>query len=119
MSDNLIVIAENNTNDGQLDNLKALLTEMIGSIQRDEPGTLNYEWFISEDGKSVDVYERYVDAGACMVHLGNLGQTYAPRLFACVTATKIAIYGNPNDQVRAVFANFAAVYRSPLARFAR
>src|SRR5258708_8609559 len=88
MSDNLIGIAENNINAGQYDNLKALLREMMDSIQRDEPGTLNYEWFIAEDGKSVDAFERYVDSGACMVHLGNLGPKYGERLVACVTATK-------------------------------
>lgn len=119
MIDTIIVIAENDINAGQLDNLKALLREMMDIIQRDEPGTLNYEWFIADDGKSVHVYERYADSGACMVHLANVGPKYGERLVACVTATKIAIYGNPSDEVRKVFTAYSPIYMSPFVRFAR
>ena len=119
MSNNVLVVAENNINAGQLDNLKALLMEMMDTIQRDEPGTLNYEWFIADDGKSVHVYERYADSGACMAHLGNIGPKYGERLHACVTATKITIYGNPSDKVREVFAHYPTIYMSPFAGVAR
>jgi len=58
MSDNVIVIAENKINAGQLENLKALAAEMIATIQLEEPGTLRYELFIADDGQTVDFCER-------------------------------------------------------------
>src|SRR5579864_8881953 len=116
MSDNVLVVSEFNINAGQLDNLKALIGEMIDALKRDEPEALNYEWFISADGNCVHVYERYADSDAFMVHLGSLLQKYVERLLAYATATQVTIYGNVSDKVREVFANAnaPAVYMSPL-----
>jgi len=120
MSDNIIILAENDIKPGQLDTLKALLSEINDSIAREEPGTHNYEWFISDDGKSAHVYERYADSEACVAHLMNLGANkYAERLFNCLGVTKIAIYGNPSDAIRGIFANYPTVYLSPLTGYAR
>jgi quinol monooxygenase YgiN len=119
MNNNLIVMAENDIHDGQIETLKALLGEIIDSVERSEPGTLNYEWFIADDGKSVHVYERYADADACVLHLMKLGETYAQRLFACLTCTKIAVYGTPNDAVREIFTPFAPAYIRRFAGVAR
>ena len=120
MSSNFSVVAENNIKAGQLDNFKALIKEMDDTIKRDEPGTLNYEWFLADDGKTVHACERYVDSEAFMIHLGNLIQKkYAEGLHACLSATKITIYGNPSDQVRAVFARYPTTYMSALAGVAQ
>ena len=35
--------------DGQLDAFKELMEEMVAGTS-EEPGALNYEWFISDDG---------------------------------------------------------------------
>ena len=43
---------------GQLDNFRALTTEMVEST-RQVTGVLNYERFVSADGNFVHVYERY------------------------------------------------------------
>lgn len=49
MSDNIFCIAEGTINEGQLDNFNAVKNGLIES-SNNEPNTLNYEWFISEDG---------------------------------------------------------------------
>lgn len=116
MDDNVLVLVEASANAGQLDNLKALLREMFNAIQRDEPGTLNYEWFIGDDGKSVHIYERYADSEACMAHQRASFQKYAERLSACGTVTKITIYGNPSDDLRATFAS-STIYMKSLAGY--
>ena len=56
---------------GQLDNFKELVEELVRSTQN-EPDTLPYEWFISEDNRICRVYERYPDSAATMARLGNL-----------------------------------------------
>jgi quinol monooxygenase YgiN len=119
MSDTLIVIAENDIHAGQLDNLKALLNEMIDTIQREEPKTLNYECFIAGDGASVTFFERYTDSESCLSHLANLGPRYSARLFECLTPTKLTVYGNASDKAREVFSAFPTGFQSPLARFIR
>jgi quinol monooxygenase YgiN len=46
------------------------MNDMVESTKA-EPGALNYEWFISEDGTSCHIYERYADSAAAMVHMGH------------------------------------------------
>ncbi len=112
-------LAEVSIHDGQLDHLKAVVKEMIADIQRDEPGTLNYEWFIADDGKSCHVYERYVDADACMVHLGIFGQKYAAQIMSHGSITKMTFYGDPGDAVRGAYAAFPIQYIGRFAGVAR
>ncbi|MEO8611128.1 MAG: antibiotic biosynthesis monooxygenase [Chloroflexota bacterium] len=119
MSDSVFWILEASINAGQLDNLKALISEMIDGTKDNEPGALNYEWFIADDGKSLHIYERYTDSGAVMIHRRNFGQKYAERFSAYLTVTKITMYGNPSDAVREGFAGFAPIYMSPSAGFTR
>ena len=118
MNDNVFWILEANINAGQLDNLKALITEMIEGTQHDEPGALNYEWFITDDGKRLHLHERYADSDAVMVHLGNFAQKYAERFLSYLTTTQITMYGSPSDSIREAFASSTPTYLSLSAGFA-
>ena len=40
--------------------LPKLMDEMVESTQA-EPETLSYDWFVSDDGSTVHIYERYAD----------------------------------------------------------
>ena len=112
MNENIFWILEANIHADQLDNLKYLMSEMVDGTKRDEPGALNYEWFIADDGKSLHLHERYTDSGAVIVHLGNFSQKYSERFLTYLTATKITMYGNPSDAVREAFAGFTPIYMS-------
>jgi hypothetical protein len=50
-----------------------------------------------------------------MAHLGIFGQKYAERILPHGTITKITLYGNPSESVRAVF---AALPTKIISRFA-
>ena len=93
--------------------------EMIAGTQRDEPGSLNYEWFIADDGKTLHLYERYADSAAVMAHLANFAQKYAERFSTYLTITKMTMYGNPSAEVRAAFAARSPIYLSLSDGFAR
>ena len=105
--------------DGQLDTFKALAREMAQATQADEPGTTHYEWFVSEDGKSVHICERYADSAATMVHLGNFGAKFAGRFLACVDPVRLTVYGNPSAEVRSALAGFGAAHMAQFAGYAR
>ena len=42
---------------GRFDDFKALMAAMVDATQKDELGTLNYEWAISDDRQVGHVYE--------------------------------------------------------------
>jgi quinol monooxygenase YgiN len=119
MSDNVFWILEADINAGHLDNLKALIGEMVVGTKHDEPGALDYQWFISDDGTMLHIYERYADSEAVMVHRRNFAQKYAERFQTYLTVTKITMYGDPSADVRAGFAASNPLYIRLAEGFAR
>ncbi len=119
MSDNVHWVLEIEIKQGELDNFKALMNEMVEATRANEPGTMNYEWFISADERSCHIYERYADSAATMTHLGSFGQNFAERFMAAVTPTRLVVYGDPSDEVRAALSAFGAVHMAQIGGFAR
>ena len=103
---------------GALDGFKVLMKEMVESTL-DEPGTLSYEWFITDDGKAVHVYERYSDSPATLIHLGHFGEKFAARFLGAVDPTRFTVFGRPNDAVKSGLAAFKPTYLVPFGGFAR
>ncbi len=119
MTDNVFWMLEVSINEGKLDDFKALMTEMVDATKADEPGALNYEWFISADNSSVHIYERYADNAATMVHLGNFGSKFAGRFMECVTPSRFMLYGPADDKVLGALGPMGAVHHSQIGGFAR
>lgn len=119
MSDNVHWVLEINVKDGELDNFKTLMNDMVSATQANEPGTLNYEWFIGDDGKTCHICERYVDSAATMTHLGSFGENFAERFLAMAEPTRFVVYGAPNDEVRSALAGFGAAHMTQIGGFAR
>jgi len=104
--------------DGRLDSLKSLMQEMVESTKA-EPGTLAYEWFLSEDGTICHLYERYADAEAAMIHIGTFGAKFMGRFMECTEQTALHVYGDPGDQVRGAMSGFGAVFLRSFGGVAR
>ena len=119
MSNNVSWLLEFTIQDGQLDNFKSLIKEMIDATQSNEPGALNYEYFLEAGGKAGQVYERYADSAATMIHLGTFGEKFAERFMAVLQPTGFHVYGNPNDEVRAALEPFGPVYMEEAGGFTR
>ncbi|MEE9209564.1 MAG: antibiotic biosynthesis monooxygenase [Kiloniellales bacterium] len=119
MSEAISWVLELAIKDGQLDAFKALAQEMSDATQADEPGTSHYEWFISEDGKAVHIYERYADSAVLMTHIGNFGEKFAERFLAWAEPTRWLVYGDPSAEVRETLASFGVVHMAQFAGFTR
>jgi quinol monooxygenase YgiN len=104
--------------DGKLEELRTLIGEMVESTEA-EPGTTDYEWFLSEDGKSCHLYERYQDSEAAMIHLGNFGSKFAERFMGCLEMNAIHVYGALSDELRAAHEEFGAVFLGSFGGFRR
>jgi quinol monooxygenase YgiN len=119
MSEHVYWLLSLAVNSGRLEDFKSLVTEMVEATRRNESGALDYEWSISEDGQVVDIYERYQDSAAAMIHLEWFGANCAARLTEVVTPTRFVVYGAPSQQVKDALASFTPVYMAPLAGFSR
>jgi quinol monooxygenase YgiN len=106
-------------NPGRFEDLKTLMAAMAEATQKNEPGTLNYEWAISADRQVCHVHERYQDSAAVMAHLESFGANFAVRLMEAVTPARLVVYGTPNAQVKDGLAGLGPVYMAPFGGFRR
>src|SRR4051812_1127274 len=103
---------------GQSEAFRALMEEMVAST-REEQGALAYQWFVSDDGSTVHIYERYATSPAVMAHLQSFGSKFAERFFADVDLTRWMIYGTPSAEVKSALNAFAPTYLGPFGGFVR
>ena len=99
--------------------LRALMTEMVDATRAGEPGTLHYEWYLSEDGRRLHVYERYADAAAALAHLGTFRERYMTRFFTVLSPERMVVYGSPDAAVRGALAQLAPPVMSQVGGFTR
>lgn len=105
--------------EGELENFKTLMKEMVDATRANEPGTLNYEWMISEDNKSCHLYERYQDSAATMKHLGLFMENFAGRFMGSSEPKRIVVYGTPSEEVKKALGSLGAVFMAPWGGFSR
>ncbi len=104
--------------EGRLNDAKQLVSEMVEAV-RGEPGALTYEYFLSDDGASCHIYERYADSAAVMAHLGNFGANFAERFMECFEPKSLSVYGPVSDEARGALDGLGAAYLQRLDGFSR
>ena len=119
MSDNISWNIQLTVNDGHLDDLKSLMAEMIDSTDTNESGTLQYEWFMSDDETTLHVNERYTNADAMMVHIGNFGAHFAERFMTYLTIQSFTIYGAATDDIKDALDPLGAAFFAKLGGFSK
>ena len=99
MSDSVFFIVELEVKPGQIDELRSVMEEMTNATRADEPGTLNYEWFLTPDGTVCRIFERYADSASAVAHsrtfppdLAQRGQAFRP--------TRLTAYGEITTEIR-------------------
>ena len=75
------------------------LARALASAAAKEPGTLRYQWFVSQKPGHYTILEEYADAGAAETHNGNVGALLA-EFFSVAELVSIAFYGELNQYLR-------------------
>ena len=104
--------------ENHLDEARALMSEMVAATKH-EPGAAGYEWFLSGDGKTCHINERYADSAAVLIHLGNFSSKFADRFLAYFEPTSLSVYGEPSVEARAALDSLGAAYLGWLGGFIR
>jgi quinol monooxygenase YgiN len=105
--------------EGREADFHALMGEMAEATERNEHGTLDYEWYVSDDGRRLHIFERYADADAAMTHLGTFGERYMARFFDVLAPERLTLYGAPDERVRGALAQLAPPVMPRVAGFRR
>ena len=107
MSDEMRIVAKLSINDGQLDDFKRTVSEMIDTVIAKDTGTLIYDWYLSEDERSCTTLEHFQDFDAFMVHFGNVGEMLQATL-QHAELTSVDVYANPTPAIMEVASQFGA-----------
>ncbi len=103
---------------GQLETFKTLVNDMVESTSP-EPGTLSYEWFVSDDGNVVHIYERYADSEALLSHFQGFLEKFVDRFTASVDLKRFFVYGEPSSEAREALAGLDPIFLGTLGGFVR
>lgn len=75
------------------------LARALASAAATEPGTLRYQWFVTQKPGHYSIVEEYVDADAAEVH-NNHVEPLLREFFAVADLVSAAFYGELNQYVR-------------------
>ena len=82
---------------GNILEFKKLATQAL-EITKGEAGTLQYDWFFSDDETVCVVRETYADSDAVLAHMTNLGELIG-ELLEVSGGCEFEIFGSPSAQL--------------------
>lgn len=82
--------------DGELENFKQLVAEIVRQTREKEERPLRYDWFLSRDGTQCEVREAYVDADALLEHQQSIGEAKMKLFRNSVEGHTMTFYGEPS-----------------------
>ena len=94
---------------GKLDEFKAKAEGYTEAVRKDEADTLEYQWWIAEDGSRCLLKETFTSSEALLQHLANVGPSL-PDLLAIAPITRFEVFGEVSDAARAELDGLGANY---------
>lgn len=120
MSDTHVAwLLELSVKEGRDGDLAGLMADMVGGTERNEPGTLDYEWYVSDDGRRVHLFERYIHSQAAMTHIAAFNERYMKRFFGILEPKRLVMYGAPDEAVRDAMSKLTPEVLQQAAGFSR
>lgn len=116
MFENIGWIVEAKIIDGKRDEFEAVMNEIVAQTRK-EGGTLNYQYFVSDDG-DVLVYERFATIESAHIHITNW-DNYAERWVAAAPATRMVHLGDLPKEITDRHAALAPKLLKPFGGFVR
>lgn len=116
MFENIGWIVEAKIAEGKREEFKAVVEEIVAATRK-EGGTLNYQYFVSDDG-DVLVYERFATVEDAHTHITNW-DNFADRWLAAAPATRMVHLGDLPDELRDRHAALAPKMLKPFDGFVR
>lgn len=94
----LIVIARCKIHEGKLESFRDAATGCLRSVQEQDKGTLQYDWYFNDDQTEGVVLEKYRDSDAVLEHIANMGDIFGALLETCDLS--LEIFGDPSSELR-------------------
>ena len=120
--DNITFIIDLNVNEDTNENLDTFIQEITDKVLNTEDFCLEYAYYVSEDRKSVTLYEKYIDSKSGIIHGQNfMSGPFFDRFFNLFTLEKFIVTGPATDEFKKFTAEngFVIEYRESVDGFIR
>ena len=120
--DNITFIIDLKVNEGTNEDLDTFIQEITDKVLNTEGFCLEYAYYVSEDRKSVTLYEKYIDSKSGILHGQNfMSGLFFDRFFNLFTLEKFIVTGPATDEFKKFTAEngFVIEYRESVDGFIR
>tara|TARA_Y100001970_G_scaffold50272_1_gene63567 strand:+ start:103 stop:531 length:429 start_codon:yes stop_codon:yes gene_type:complete len=100
-SDDITFIIDLKVNPNSSENLDVFVKEITQNVINTEDFCLEYGYYLSEDGISVTLYEKYIDSESAVKHGQNFMEgPFFDRFFNLFTLEKFIVTGPASDEFK-------------------
>ena len=82
---------------GMLEEFKQQAAKCMSEVKERDPGTLQYDWFLSSDKTECEIREAYESSKAALLHQSNLHEKLLQLFDKFGTLHSLVIYGEPSS----------------------
>jgi len=93
---------------GKIDEFKNIGHNCIERVKQKDKGTTQYDWFYNEAKSECIVKERYIDSGAVLDHMANVGDLLGE--LVALSNISLEIYGSPSNNLKNALEGFDVTY---------
>jgi len=120
MSNEIMLIAQFEIDEGKIDEFKELYNQGIEIVKQSEPDISYFSLYINQDETVVCSVEMYRDSQAILKHF-EYSSERIPKILEICRVTNVEVYGNVTDEVKELlspygtkFYNYSIGYTAPL-----
>lgn len=120
--DNITFIIDLKVNEETNEDLDTFIQEITDKVLNTEDFCLEYAYYVSEDRKSVTLYEKYIDSKSGVIHGQNfMSGPFFDRFFNLFTLEKFIVTGPATDEFKKFTSEngFVIEYRESVDGFIR
>jgi quinol monooxygenase YgiN len=98
MSEPIVYIDSSEIREGNLEELKKAMNELVEFVEANEPRLIAYNVYFKEDGTRMSVVHVHPDSASLEFHMKMAGPLF-PKFAEFIKLLTIDVYGKPNDDL--------------------
>ena len=118
-SDSIIFYLDLNIKNNSV-NVEEFLDGVVKSVNESEPGTILYEYYLSEDKKKVSLIEIYKTDADAVIHMKNfLAAPHSGPFLETFEIESFKVMGNSSNELKEILNDFTRDHRKLIRGFKR
>jgi hypothetical protein len=94
----IVIMDSSQILEGKLAELKTAIKELVEFVEANEPRTIAYNVYFSEDGTRMTVAQVHADSASMEYHMKTAGPAF-PKFRELIRLSTMDIYGKPSDSL--------------------